>query len=188
MAALLGVSIVWWIQLLRGQGPLVLIPAFFAVAAVSILVHELPQKFMARRLGLEIIFKVWGSGIFLGWLLAPLGIFFPAYGSTYVKQIDWWYNPKKDKIGVIFAIGPFSSLVLGFALWIIRLLAASSLLAESAKIGYITSLSIAVLNLIPMQAAGGFVWDGKKIFEWNRKVWVTLVIASIALISLNALF
>lgn len=188
LAALLGVSTVWWIQILRGQGPLMLIPELFAVVAVSILAHELPQKFMARRFGLKTIFKAWGSGIFLSWLLAPLGIFFPAYGSTYVKQIDWRYNPKKDKTGVIFAMGPISSLALGFTLWIIRLLTASSLLAESAKIGYITSLSIALLNLIPTQAAGGFVWDGKKIFRWNRKVWVMLVIASIALISLNALF
>lgn len=170
LVALLGMSTVWWIQILRGQGPLMLIPALFAVASVSILVHELSQKFMACRLGLKTIFKAWGSGIFLSWLLAPLGIFFPAYGSTYVKQIDWWHNPKKDKTGVIFAMGPLSSLALGFALWIIRLLAANSLLAELAKIEYITSLSIALLNLIPIQAAGGFVWDGKKDIQMEQGV------------------
>ncbi|MGB9717709.1 MAG: hypothetical protein ACPL4E_04635 [Thermoproteota archaeon] len=49
------------------------------------------------------------------------------------------------------------------------------------------NLMIVILNLIPIQAAGGFVWDGKKIFKWNRSMWITLVIAIFFLIILDFL-
>jgi len=187
LAAFFGVSIVWWIQILRSQEFLMLFPVFFAVVAVSILVHELPQKIVAHNLGLETTFKAWGSGIFVGWLLALIGAFFPAYGSTYVKKLDWWYNPKKDKTGLIFTIGLLASLTIGFAFWAIQNLTTNNLLATSAKVGYAINLMIVIFNLIPIQAAGGFVWDGKKIFTWNKTIWSALVMAAIALIMLDTL-
>ncbi len=187
LAALLGVSVAWWIQILRGRGPLMLIPMVFTVVAVSLLAHELSQKLAASRLGLETTFKAWGSGILFSWLLALIGSIFPAYGSTYVKQLDWWYDPEKDKTGIIFAIGPFVSLTLGFAFWAIPTITAETLLAVPATVGYITNLLIVILNLIPIQAAGGFVWDGKKILRWNKAVWTTLVIAASVLLILDIL-
>lgn len=188
LTAMLGVSVVWWMQLLRSQETLTLAPVFLAVVTVSLLTHEFSQKFMARKLGLETTFKAWGSGILFSWLIALFGGFFPAYGSTYIKQLDWWYNPQKDKTGIIFAIGPLSSLALGFTFWAISNFTANSLLATSAKIGYITSLLTVTFNLIPVQAAGGFIWDGKKILTWNKTVWTALATATIALIMLDALF
>jgi GNAT superfamily N-acetyltransferase len=188
LAALLGVSIVWWIQILRNGGSLNLVPSLFAVTAISLLSHELSQKLIAHRLKLETTFKAWGSGLLLSWLLALVGGFFPAYGSTYVKQMDWWYEPKKDGTGIIFAIGPIVSLALAFAFWALPNLTASSLLLMSAKVGYTFNLIIVVFNLIPIQAAGGFVWDGKKIFIWNKTIWATLVIAIFILIVLDVLF
>jgi len=188
LAALLGVSIVWWIQILRTRGSLTLVPTLFAVVVISLLAHELSQKLAARRLGHETTFKAWGSGLLLGWLLALIGGFFPAYGSTYVKQLDWWYDPKRDKTGIIFAIGPLVSLALAFAFWTLPTLMTSNLLLASGKVGYTINLLIVIFNLIPIQAAGGFVWDGKKILTWNKPIWATLVIITSALIILDALF
>ncbi|MEM2930922.1 MAG: GNAT family N-acetyltransferase [Thermoproteota archaeon] len=187
LAALLGVSVAWWIQILRGQGPLILIPMVFTVIAVSLIAHELSQKLVASRLGLETTFKAWGSGILFGWLLALLGSVFPAYGSTYVKQLDWWYDPEKDRIGIVFAVGPLVSLLLGFAFWAMSNLAANSLIMVPATAGYVTSLMIVILNLIPIQAAGGFVWDGKKILRWNKTVWAMLATPTLALVILDLL-
>ncbi|MEM2087386.1 MAG: GNAT family N-acetyltransferase [Thermoproteota archaeon] len=187
LAALLGLSIAWWIQILRGQGPLMLIPMVFTVIAVSLIAHELSQKLAASRLGLETTFKAWGSGILFSWLLALLGSVFPAYGSTYGKQLDWRYDPEKDKTGIIFAVGPLVSLLLGFAFWTISNLTANSLIMVPATAGYVTNLMIVILNLIPIQAAGGFVWDGKKIFRWSKSVWIMLVIVTFILITLDLL-
>ncbi|MCW4008013.1 MAG: hypothetical protein NWF09_04885 [Candidatus Bathyarchaeota archaeon] len=173
---------VWWIQILRSQGPLTLVPAVFAVVALSLMAHEFAQKLMAHKLGFATEFKAWGSGILFSWLLALAGGFFPAYGLTYLKQLDWKYAPQKDKTGIFFAIGPLVSLILGFVFWAITRLTVGSLLSDAARVGYATNLLIALFNLIPLQAAGGFIWDGKKILTWNRTVWVTLVALTAVLI------
>lgn len=187
LAAVLGVSIVWWLQILRNQGPLHLVPAVFTVVAISLLAHEFSQKLVARRLKLATEFKAWGSGILFSWLLALAGGFFPAYGSTYMKQLDWKYAPHKDKTGIFFAIGPLVSLILGFMFLAIPKFTVDSLLSDAARVGYATNLLIVIFNLIPLQAAGGFVWDGKKILSWNKTAWVTLATATAALITLSIL-
>ena len=79
-------------------------------------------------------------------------------------------------------------MTLAFAFWTLLNLTASSLLVASAKVGYIINLLIVIFNLIPIQAAGGFVWDGKKILTWDKTVWATLVITTSALIILDAFF
>jgi hypothetical protein len=42
-------------------------------------------------------------------------------------------------------------------------------------------------NLIPVQAAGGIVWDGKKIFTWNKKAWLLLTLSVALLLAVNQL-
>jgi len=187
LAAILGVSIVWWIQTLRGQGPFALMPAVLAVVAISLIAHEFAQKLVARKLGLATEFKAWGSGILFSWLLALAGGFFPAYGSTYLKQLDWKYAPQKDKTGIFFAISALVSLILGFMFLAIPKFTLDSLLSDAARVGYATNLLIVIFNLIPLQAAGGFVWDGKKILSWNKTAWIALAIATAALITLSVL-
>ncbi len=185
LGALFGMSVIWWIQVLRSQGPLMLLPLVFCVTALSLLVHELSQKLVARKLGLRTTFKAWGSGILFSWLLALVSLFFPAYGSTYVKQLDWRYDPTKDKTGLIFALGPLVSLTLAFTFWVLSASTNNTLALASARIGYNINIMIVIFNLLPIKAAGGFVWDGKKIFEWNKASWTALVIAAIALITLS---
>ena len=188
MAAWLGVSLVWWIQALRGSQPLELLPLLFAVAGLSLFAHELPQKLAGRRLGLETTFKAWGSGIFFSSLLAAVGSFFPAYGSTYVKQLDWWYEPRKKGTGIFFAVGPFVSLALAFAFWALSFFVTSGLIAASGRVGYTINLVTVIFNLIPVQAAGGLVWDGKKILTWNKAVWLMLFTGTAALVIIDMLF
>ncbi|MDH5199326.1 MAG: GNAT family N-acetyltransferase [Candidatus Bathyarchaeota archaeon] len=187
-AAWLGVSLAWLTQALRTGRPPVLFPLLFAVAGLSLLAHELPQKLVGHRLGLETNFKAWGSGILFSSLLAAVGSFFPVYGSTYVKQLDWWYEPRKKGMGVFFAVGPSVSLTLAFAFWALSHFATGGLFAASGRVGYTMNLVIVIFNLIPVQAAGGLVWDGKKILTWNKAVWLMLFAGTAALVVLDMLF
>ena len=183
MAAILGVSAALCIQPLIRGAPLMLFLLLFAVVAISILGHELTQKVVFRRLGHGAAFKAWGSGILLNLLFGIGGGFFPAYGSTYVKQVDNSYKPK-DKAAIAFAVGPLISLILAFLFWGLSTLMVNELLL-SARAGYILNLVIAVFNLVPLQAAGGFVWDGKKILNWNRNVWLLLCVVTATLIAID---
>lgn len=188
LSAVLGVSTGWWIQVLCRGGSVTLVPILFAVVAISLLTHEGSQKLAARWLGLEATFKAWGSGLLFGWLLTLIGGFFPSHGSTYVKQVDWRYAPEKDRTGILFALGPVVSLTLATAFWIVPALTTSSLPVASMKVGYTMNLLLVIFNLVPIQAAGGFVWDGKKILTWNKTVWAILVIATAVLVTLDVLF
>ncbi len=162
IAAIFGVSVAWWIQPLIRGAPSMLFPLLFAVVALSILCHELSQKLVCRNLGLETTFKAWGSGILLNLLFGIAGGFFPAFGSTYIKQTDWNYK-QKERTSIMFAVGPLTSLILVFDFWGLSAFAGEELLISLARTGYIMNLIIAIFNLIPIQAAGGFVWDGEKI-------------------------
>jgi GNAT superfamily N-acetyltransferase len=188
MAAWLGLFLVWLIQALRAGQSLVLLPLLFAVAGLSLLAHELSQKLVGRRFGMETTFKAWESGILLGSLLAAVGSFFPAYGSTYVKQLDWWYEPRKKETGIFFAVGPFVSLALAFAFRAISSFTTSRLLTASGRVGYMMNLVTVIFHLIPIQAAGGFVWDGKKILTWNKTIWLMLFTGTAALVIIDMLF
>ncbi len=185
-AAILGISTVLWIQPLIRGAPLALFLLLFAVTAVSILCHELSQKLVCRKLGLKATFKAWGSGILLNLLFGIVGGFFPAFGSTYIRQIDWHYKPK-DKTGVMFAGGPLVSLVFAFVFWSLSAIVSDELLILSARTGYILNLMMTAFNLLPVQAAGGFVWDGKKILNWNRNAWLLLCVATAALITIDVI-
>ncbi len=178
--AILGVSIIWWIQALIGGAPLLLFLLFLAVVALSILGHELSQRLVCRKLGFEATFKAWGSGILVNWVFALFGGFFPAFGSTYIKHIDWYYKPR-DKMGIMFAVGPVVSLILAWVFFSVYVSASEEVLISSARTGYVLNLFIVIFNLLPVQAAGGFVWDGKKILNWNRNVWLLLCVATAVL-------
>jgi Zn-dependent protease/GNAT superfamily N-acetyltransferase len=188
MAAWLGVSLVWLIQALRAGQSSRSLPFLFVVVGLSLFAHELPQKLVGRHLGLETTFKAWGSGILFSSLLAIVGSFFPAYGSTYIKQLDWWYDPKQKDTGIFFAIGPAVSLVLACAFWVLSSITNSDVFTALGNMGYTMNLVTVIFNLIPVQAAGGLVWDGKKILTWDKGVWLILFASTVALVTLDMIF
>ena len=182
LLAWLSASLVWLIPILRSGRPWEYYLTLFSVTGLSILIHELSQRFAARRIGLETTFRAWESGILFGSLLAAIGSFFPAYGSTYVRRLDYWYNAMEKKTGAIFAVGPSVSLALAVVFLTLSFCTTSGLLTSLAKVGYTTNLLNAVFNLVPIQAAGGFVWDGRKILSWNKAIWSMLLLVAIALV------
>lgn len=188
VTAWLGLTLMLWLHSLRlGQSASTLAPMFI-VAGLSLLAHELPQKMVGRHLGLETIFKAWEPGVLLGVLLGAIGSIFPAYGSTYVRQLDWRYDPRERGMGAFFAIGPLASLTLASVFWTLSTIASSGLLVVSLRAGFSMNLMNVVFNLLPVQAAGGFVWDGRKILTWSKAAWFALLAGTVALAAIDILF
>ena len=52
-------------------------------------------------------------------------------------------------------------------------------------VGYLKNQVFVIFNLLPIEAAGGFAWDGRRIYNWKRSVWIALVIALALLIVAN---
>ena len=185
--AWLGVSLGWWIPVLLTGRPFMLLPFYSAVVAISILAHELSQKLAAKRFGLETTFRVWESGLLFSILLGTVGSFFPAYGSTYVSKLDWRYEHKKKENGVLYAAGPVASLILAYSFRLLTVFMGNVLLTATAKAGFTMNFLMVLFNLIPVQAAGGIVWDGKKILTWNKMVWLLLTLSTALLLTIDQL-
>lgn len=165
-----------------------IVPSLFAAVGLSVFVHEFGHKLAARRFGLETTFKVWDSGLLFSFLLTLFFAgFYPAYGSTYIKRVDWRYNPGSKEIGWTYAAGPMLSLSLAYTLWAFQMVGGNGLFSMLILIGYQTSLILTIFNLLPIKASGGFAWDGRKIYTWNKTVWSLLVVGCALLILSNIL-
>jgi len=189
LVAWLVLAFLWWIPTLRGGSSPLMIPLILGVTGLSLFLHEFAHRLAASFFGLKTVFRVWESGLLFSSALALFGAFLPAYGSTYVNQVDWQYDGKRKENGLFFMAGPVVSLILAISFWIVMLFATSELLLATARVGYITNLVFTILNLLPLRAAGGpAAWDGLKIFTWNKIVWSLLTIGVISLIAIDVLF
>lgn len=189
VVAWLVLALLWWIPTVRGGSSLVMIPLILTVVGLGLFAHEIAHKLIASFLGLKTTFRVWESGLLFSSLLALFGAFFPAYGSTYIEQVDWRYDAKRKETGWIFVAGPTLSMALAISFWVVMSFANNELLVSTARVGYITNIIFVILNLLPIQAAGGpSAWDGRKIFTWNKIVWSLLTIGVASLIVIDVLF
>ncbi|MCD5425554.1 MAG: GNAT family N-acetyltransferase [Methanosarcinaceae archaeon] len=158
------------------------IPFILSVVGVSILAHELSHKFIAHILGLKTVFKIWESGLVLSVLLALFGITVPFYGSSFIKQKDWSYNKNIKKMGLIYSIGPIISLILASLFLGLTHWSNISWIVTLGTIGFHVNFIIVLFNLIPTFPFNMF--DGKKIFLWNKIGWILLVMWFILLFAI----
>jgi len=189
IGAWLVLAFLWLIPTFREGAAPVMILVILAITGLSLFTHELAHKFVASLFGLKTVFRVWESGLLFSSVLALFGGFFPAYGSTYIEQVDWRYDAKQKANGLFFLAGPLASIALAISFWVTTFLASNELLVAAARMGYLTNLVFVILNLLPIQAAAGpAAWDGRKIFTWNKIVWSILAVAVVSLIVTDVLF
>ncbi|MCD5412657.1 MAG: M50 family metallopeptidase, partial [Dehalococcoidia bacterium] len=105
-----------------------------------------------------------------------VGVHYPTYGSTYIKQKDWPYNKNLREMGLIYVAGPVVSLVLAFCFLGLTHWGDRGWLEALGTVGLWTNFSIGGFNLIPIP-----MLDGNKIFLGNKTIGVLLVIGFILL-------
>jgi Zn-dependent protease len=153
--------------------------------------HELAHRVAARRYGFPAVYRVWIPGLILAMGAAMFGWLFAAPGGV-VIQIPENTAENRAKLGKSALAGPVVNMVLAvvfavafviIASWIAYTTSGSgstsgiqTSLLNIAYIGAEINAWLAFFNLIPW---GNF--DGFKVFQWNKKVWVILFIISIAL-------
>ncbi|MBO3803791.1 MAG: GNAT family N-acetyltransferase [Candidatus Brockarchaeota archaeon] len=181
LVALLGFSAVWLVIAFRWNVPAESVALALGAGVVAVFFHELAHALAAKKFGLDTTFRAWDSGILFSFLLAAVfGAFWPSYGSTYFERLDYRYDAKKET-GLTYASGPIASLALATLFWAVSPHAMNGKFLAAVRMGSAASLYIAIFNLIPIQASGGFAWDGRKVFLWSRALWSLLVLAAAGL-------
>ena len=153
--------------------------------------HELAHRIAARRYGFHAVYHVWIPGLIIALGAAMFGFLFAAPGGVLI-QIGQNTAENRAKLGKSALAGPVVNMVLAvvfavafviIASWIAYTTSGSgstsgiqTSLLNIAYIGAEINAWLAFFNLIPW---GNF--DGFKVFQWNKKVWVILFIISIAL-------
>ncbi len=161
----------WRLMVFR---PLFMLGALL-IYALAFILHELAHKFAAQKLGYWAEFKLSQQGLLLTLLslVSPFKLIAP--GAVMVSGLTNW-----DDYGRISIAGPLSNIAMGTLFLALRLTTGSTTIASLATIGTNINASLSLFNLIPFG-----IFDGAKVVQWDKGVWVAAVLASLALYLLS---
>jgi Zn-dependent protease len=143
-----------------------------STVGISFLVHEMSHKIVAQRYGSWAEFRMSPFMLFLMlFLVYEYGILFAAPGAVMI----YGGHIGKRENGRISLAGPLSNLLLGFAFF--PLLSESGILYEIGRYGVIINIVLALFNLIPFG-----IFDGRKVWAWNKLIYLIVVITALALL------
>ena len=159
-------------ELLNGiANPFVI--ALFTVG-VSFIVHEMSHKLVAQRYGSWAEFRMSPFMLVLMlFLVYEFGFLFAAPGAVMI----YGGNVGRRENGRISLAGPLSNLLLGLAFF--PLLSETGILYEIGRYGVLINIALALFNMIPFS-----VFDGRKVWAWNKLVYLGMVIATLLLLVL----
>ncbi len=171
----LSIALIW-----RGQPP-ILTTFFSSVFVQSLLIslitvgvafifHEMGHKFVAQKMGYWAEFRMNLKMLLLALFFAYAGGFvFAAPGAVRIfgKNISLEENAK------ISITGPLVNLFSGFFIFL-PMTYLSGFLGKIGFYGVVINFFLAAFNLLPFG-----VFDGKKIYRWNKLIYLVLLGAAL---------
>jgi len=134
-------------------------------AGLGFLLHELAHKFVGQHYGCEAEFRAWDQFLYLAVGLAVLvGFIFAAPGAVMISGMV-----TRKENGLISLAGPLTNYVL--AVIFAGLMFLYPPWTQIFSIGFSINIWLGLFNLIPFGPL-----DGKKVFEWNKGVWLLAVL------------
>jgi len=144
--------------------------AFTVILTVSFFTHEIAHKVAAEKRGIWAEFRLtlWGSIVTLIFAFLPIKLISP--GAVMIAgSVD------KKELGRISLAGPMTNIVLSVGFFGAAAFVPNPIFSF-LLFGMLFNAYIAAFNLIPYG-----VFDGLKIFHWNKAVWGLIFAASAAL-------
>jgi len=182
--AWIAISLAFAIIFLReiGRADPVIALTFLAMSlftvGIGFILHEMAHKFTAIKYGFWAEFRKDNIMLVVAVALAALvGVVFAAPGATIIYDTTG-RGISREQNGKISAAGPVVNLLLciPFAGLLIYSGSGQSLnenLIMMGMIGLQVNAMIAAFNMLPVS-----VLDGKKVFAWNKGVFLVLIIAA----------
>ena len=137
----------------------------FIIASLTVgtgfLLHEMGHKIVAQRYGCFAEFRSFDNMLVLAVIMSFFGFIFAAPGAVMISG-----RITKKKNGIISAAGPIVNLFLALIFLILLFLDIPNFLKTIAHHGFIINSWLALFNMLPF-----WLFDGYKIFKWNKIVY-----------------
>ncbi len=136
-------------------------------AGIGFLFHELAHKLVAQKYNCMAEFRAFDMMLVLMVAVSFLGFIFAAPGAVMIAG-----RVTTRENGKISLAGPLMNYVLAAIFFALIFLA--PMLKNIWNIGFQINAWLGLFNLIPF-----WIFDGKKIFDWNKAVWGAMVLIGI---------
>ncbi len=168
----------------------------FIVSAIAVgfgfLLHELGHKVVAQKYKFKAEFRSFDEMLFLAVIMSLFGFVIAAPGAVMIQSNIY----DKEKAGKISVIGPIINLILA-VLFLVFLFLISGSISEVLRlnnsgienimklpliyaiglIAFIVNSWLALFNMIPF-----WMFDGAKVFRWNKFVWGIVTLIAVTLV------
>jgi Zn-dependent protease len=143
---------------------------------IGFLLHELAHKFVAQRYGCFAEFRSFDQMLILALIMSFFGFIFAAPGAVMIRgRLSTRQN------GIISAVGPGMNMLVS-VLFLSLVFVPVGFWQTIGLYGFMINSWLALFNMIPFA-----MFDGKKIFDWSKSVYVLMAVFAIALLVLQTL-
>jgi Zn-dependent protease len=178
--AWLAISIAFAI-LLRSSLPSPNFLISFMVASLSVgfgfIAHELAHKVVAQKYGCQAEFRSWDKMLILAVVMSFFGFIIAAPGAVMISG-----PVGKKRNGKISAAGAIANLIVAGLFLSLLLIPVTGVFFLIARYGFMINTWLALFNMLPIG-----IFDGKKVLNWSKPVYATIVIVSIAFLALQGI-
>lgn len=155
----------------------------FVISSITVgtgfLFHELGHKLVAQRYGCFAEFRASNSMLVIAILVSFIFNFvFAAPGAVMISG-----PVGRRRNGKISIAGPAINLVLAFLFLILLLANPAGEIKILVLIGFFVNSLLAMFNMLPFG-----IFDGRKVFAWNKAVFYIMFIASIIMFFISQQF
>jgi len=139
--------------------------------SLGFILHELAHKYVAQGYGLWAEFRLNMMGVMLTAISIASPFKFIAPGAVVIAGFT-----DRERMGKTALAGPVVNVVITAALLIALPLFARNTLSFALLAGAAINAFLALFNLIPLS-----VFDGQKIYKWNKHYWIAVFLAALVL-------
>ena len=142
---------------------------------LGFIAHEMSHKVVAQRYGCAAEFRAWDSMLIMAVVMSFFGLVIAAPGAVMISG-----PVGKRRNGKISAAGAIANLVVALLFLSLLLISAKGALFSIARYGFMINTWLALFNMLPF-----WMFDGKKVLEWNKVVYSIMLIIAVGFMILN---